>query len=294
VKEDRGGTERTYSEFHLENGKLKEQKKTEITGAEKSKLFPRDIGMVVNDFLKEHFTTIMDYNFTANVEKKFDEIASGKIEWREMLENFYKSFHPKVEDTLEHSERSKGERYLGDDPKTGKPVYVKIGRYGPVAQLGEANPEDENVEKPKFASLLKTQLIENITLEEALDLFKLPRNLGKFEDEDVIVSIGRFGPYVKHKSLFASLKKDVDDPYTVELDRAIELIKEKREKEKNRVIQTFENDKDLQILNGRWGPYISYKKKNYRIPKNTDPKKLSYDDCMEIIEKSSKNKKAKK
>lgn len=293
VKEDRSGNERNYNEFRLLANKVSHEKKTEITGTEKSKLFPRDIGMVVNDFLKDHFKTIMDYNFTAKVEKKFDDIAAGKIEWKKMLDDFYKTFHPKVEDTLKHSERSKGERYLGDDPESGKPVYVKIGRYGPVAQIGDANPEDENAEKPKFASLLKTQLIENITLEEALELFKLPRNVGKFEGEDVLVSIGRFGPYVKHKSLFASLKKGVDDPYTIELDRAIELIKEKREKEKNRILKTFDNDKDLQILNGRWGPYISHKKKNYRIPKNSDPKKFSYEDCMEIIEKSSKNKKSK-
>ncbi len=294
VKEDRQGKERQFNEFRLVNDNVNHETKTEITGTEKSKLFPRDIGMVVNDFLEDNFTTIMDYNFTANVEKKFDDIAAGKVEWRQMLDDFYKSFHPKVENTLQHSERSKGERYLGDDPASGKPVYVKIGRYGPVAQMGDANPENENAEKPKFASLQKTQLIENITLEEALELFKLPRNLGKYENEDVIVSIGRFGPYVKHRSLFASLKKGVDDPYTVELDRAIELIEEKKEKEKNRKIKTFDNDKDLQILNGRWGPYIAYKKKNYRIPKNTDPKQLTYDDCMEIIEKSAKTKKSKK
>lgn len=291
VKEDREGKERNYWELKIEKDKLTEHKKKEITGTEKSKLFPRDIGMVVNDFLLEHFTNILDYHFTARVEEKFDDIAAGNLEWRKMLDDFYKTFHPKVEHTLETSERSKGERYLGDDPNTGKPVYVKIGRYGPVAQLGDANPEDENTEKPRFARLLKNQLIENITLEETLELFKLPRNLGKYKNEDVIVSIGRFGPYVKHNSLFASLKKNIDDPYTIEIDRAIELIEEKREKERNRIIKTFDNDKELQILNGRWGPYISYKKKNYKIPKKIDPKELSYNDCMELIEKAGKKKK---
>jgi DNA topoisomerase-1 len=287
VKEDRPGEERELINVILGRDKIKETVKKEITGAEKAKLFPNDIGMVVNDFLTQHFEDIMSYNFTATVEGEFDNIAAGKGDWVEMLKSFYNSFHPKVEETLETSERKKGERYLGEDPKSGKPVLVRIGRYGPMAQIGES--EDE--EKPKFASLMKGQHLETITLEEALDLFRLPREVGTFEDEIVTANIGRYGPYVRHKNKFVSLKSG-DDPYTIEIDRAIELIKEKREAEKKKVIKVFEEE-GIRVLNGRYGPYITDGTKNYRIPKKKEAEKLSLEECREIME-ASKNKKSRK
>lgn len=292
VKEDRPGKEREYISYSLSNNQIKETKKKEITGAEKNKLFPNDIGMVVNDFLNEHFKEIVNYNFTASVEEEFDEIANGKLGWSKMIDKFYKPFHKTVETTLETSSRSVGERILGDDPKTGKPVTAKIGPYGPMVQIGSKDDED----KPRFASLQRGQLLETITLEEALELFKLPRDLGQYEDKKVVVSIGRFGPYVRHDSKFISLKKE-DNPYKIELDRAIELIEEKREKDRSRTIKIFDEDPELQILNGRWGPYISYKKKNYRIPKGTKAETLTLKQCLEIVKdggKSDKTKKAKK
>ncbi len=240
--------------------------------------------MVVNDFLTENFDEIMDYNFTANVEADFDDIADGKKVWHEMIAKFYEPFHKKVEDALEHSERMKGERILGTDPKTGKQVSVKIGRYGPLAQLGEASTE-EGIEKPTFSSLRSGQILETITLEEALDLFKLPRDLGEYENKKVTVAIGRFGPYARHDNKFVSLGKE-DDPYEVELDRAIELIEAKREKDKNAVISVFDEEPELRVLNGRWGPYISYKKKNYKIPKKVEATNLTLEDCMKIISES--------
>lgn len=280
VKEDRPGVEREYQVLELKGGKIKEQTKTEITGAEKSKLFPTDIGMVVTDFLVDNFSEIMDYNFTADVEKEFDDIADGKLVWNEMIDKFYKPFHEKVDDALENAERSKGERVLGVDPKTGKQVSVKIGRFGPLAQLGEAS--EEGGEKPQFSSLRSGQHIETITLEEALELFKLPRELGDFEGKKVSVAIGRFGPYVRHDNKFVSLGKE-DDPYSVGLERAVELIEIKREKDKNAVVKVFQEDADLQILNGRWGPYIKYKKKNFKIPKSAKAEELSFEDCMKIV-----------
>ncbi|RIJ48841.1 type I DNA topoisomerase [Maribellus luteus] len=280
VKEDRPGVEREYQVLELKGGKIKEQTKTEITGAEKSKLFPTDIGIVVTDFLVDNFSEIMDYNFTADVEKEFDDIADGKLVWNEMIDKFYKPFHEKVDDALENAERSKGERVLGVDPKTGKQVSVKIGRFGPLAQLGEAS--EEGGEKPQFSSLRSGQHIETITLEEALELFKLPRELGDFEGKKVSVSIGRFGPYVRHDNKFVSLGKE-DDPYSVGLERAVELIEIKREKDKNAVVKVFQEDAELQILNGRWGPYIKYKKKNFKIPKSTKAEELSFEDCMKIV-----------
>ena len=291
VKEERPGKERKYESILLKDGKVKTENKTEITGAEKNKLFPNDIGMVVNDFLAEYFHEIVNYNFTASVEEDFDEIANGKLEWSKMIDKFYKPFHKTVESTLEKSSRSVGERVLGDDPETGKPVTVKIGPYGPMAQIGLKDDED----KPKFASLQHGQHLETITLNEALELFKLPRDIGTYEDKKVVVSIGRFGPYVRHDSKFVSLKKE-DDPYKIELDRAIELIEEKREKDRNKYIKSFDEDADVQILNGRWGPYIAYKKKNYKIPKGKDAKELTYKECMEIIKegKSGQAKKTKK
>jgi len=291
VKEDRPGVERQFVHMSLVDNQLKEAVKTEITGAERSKLFPTDIGMVVNDFLIKYFDKIMDYRFTAKVEVEFDEVADGNRVWSEVIDEFYKPFHENVENALEVSERTNGERILGDDPKTGKPVSVKIGRYGPLAQLGETTEEGE---KPQFASLRSGQHLETITLEDALDLFKLPRDLGEYEDKKVSVAIGRFGPYVRHDNKFVSLEKNVDDPYTIELDRAIELIEAKREKDRKALIKTFDEEPELRILNGRWGPYISYKKKNYRIAKGTEAEKLSLEDCMKIIEAGPKPKQKKK
>ncbi|WP_167617292.1 type I DNA topoisomerase [Maribellus sediminis] len=282
VKEDRPGVERDYQVLELKKGEIKEEVKTEITGAEKNKLFPTDIGIVVNDFLIDNFEQIMDYNFTADVEKQFDQIADGKKVWNEVIDKFYQPFHKRVEDATQNAERSKGERILGVDPKTGKQVSVKIGRFGPLAQLGEASTE-EDAEKPTFSSLRSGQHLETITLEEALDLFKLPRELGEYESKKVTVAIGRFGPYVRHDNKFVSLGKE-DDPYSVELDRAIELIEAKREKDRNAVVKLFEEDAELQVLNGRWGPYIKYKKKNFKIPKSTKAEELSFEDCMKIVE----------
>ena len=291
VKEDRVGTEREFTEITLSGQKIAEKIKTENTGAEKSKLFPTDIGMVVNDFLIKYFDLIMDYNFTAEVEKEFDEIAEGELVWNDMIRGFYDPFHAKVENALNEAERTNGVRVLGIDPTSGKELSVKIGRFGPLAQLGEVT---EDGEKPQFASLRAGQHLETITIEEALELFKLPRNLGEFEGKSVTVSIGRFGPYVRHDSKFISLEKNVDDPYSVTLERAVELIEAKREKDLNAVIQIFNEDPDLKVLNGRWGPYISFKKHNYKIPKNKEASKLTFADCMALIEKQPVAKKTRK
>jgi DNA topoisomerase-1 len=290
IKEERTGKERRYNIISLEKGAVKESASIEITGAEKGKLFPDNIGMVVNDFLVEHFTEILDFNFTASVEKEFDEIADGKANWTDMIRRFYTPFHQKVEATLAHKEVVKPERLLGTDPITGKAIYTRMARFGAVAQIGETTGE----EKPRYAQLRKGQNIESLTLEEALDLFKLPRNLGLFEDKEITVSTGRFGPYVLHNSKFYSLLKGVDDPYTIELDRAIEIIYEKREKDKNKLITAFNEDKELLVLNGRWGPYISYKKENYKIPRGSDPKSLTHADCMKIVADTPVKKKKKK
>lgn len=291
IKESREGQKReittlTLSAEDLQNIAKKTQK--ENFGSEKAKLFPTDIGSIVNDFLEQHFINIMDYNFTANVEKEFDEIALGNTNWTEMISKFYGPFHQRVENTMETSERSKGEKLLGEDPATGKPISVKIGRFGPMVQLGSAEEE----EKPKFASLLKGQSIETITLEEAIDLFKLPRTLGLFEDSEVTVAIGKFGPYARHNNKFYSLQKE-DDPLTVTISSAIDLILAKREEEKNRIILEFSEEPDLQVLNGRYGPYIAYKKKNYKIPKSKTPAELTLEECMEII-KNAPDKPARK
>ncbi|MGE0088498.1 MAG: type I DNA topoisomerase [Bacteroidales bacterium] len=284
VKEDRPGVEQDYVIIGLQNNKITSEIKKETYGAEKSKLFPNDIGIVVNDFLINHFDEVVSYNFTASVEEEFDEIAKGKIAWAKMIDKFYKPFHKKVEKTLETSARTIGERVIGNDPETGKPVSVKLGPYGPMAQIGLK--EDE--EKPKFASLQRGQHIETITLQEALELFKLPRKIGFYEEKEMVVAIGRFGPYIRHNSMFYSLKKQ-DDPYTIEADRAIELIEEKRLKEKLRIIKVFTEEPELQVLNGRWGAYISYKNQNYKIPKENVAEKLTYADCKSIIEKSGKS-----
>jgi DNA topoisomerase-1 len=291
VKEDRTGTERAYTELILSGQKISEKNKTEQTGAEKSKLFPTDIGMVVTDFLIKYFDLIMDYNFTAKVEKEFDEIAEGAIVWNDMIRSFYDPFHSKVEGALHEAERTNGVRILGIDPASGKELSVKIGRFGPVAQLGEVV---EGGEKPQFASLRAGQHLETITVEDALELFKLPRTIGDYEGKSVTVAIGRFGPYVRHNSIFVSLEKNVDDPYTIDLDRAIELIESKREKDKNAVIKIFEENQEVKLLNGRWGPYISFKKNNYKIPKGTDAANMTFDDCMKLIDNGPTVKKGRK
>lgn len=291
VKEDRAGVSRDYTVITLVGSAIKEKILTEITGAEKAKMFPTDIGMVVNDFLMKNFDLIMDYNFTAKVEAEFDEIAIGKLKWDSMIGQFYQPFHKIIESTLENSERSKGERILGTDPESGNQVSVKIGRFGPIAQIGEATPEGE--EKPRFASLRPGQRLETITLEEALELFRLPRELGMYENKKVVVGTGRFGPYLRHDNKFVSLPK-TDDPYSVTLERSIELILAKRDKEEKSVIKVFEHDSDLKILNGRWGPYIYYKKANYKIPKGKVAEELTYDDCQQIIKQTPLIKKAKK
>ncbi|MFC0875037.1 type I DNA topoisomerase [Saccharicrinis sp. FJH2] len=287
VKESREGDTREYAELVLKNGAVKETTKKENYGYEKSKLFPTDIGMVVNDFLDENFTDIMNYNFTAEVEKEFDVIAEGKLDWTKAIDEFYKDFHPTVEKSKERSETKVGERILGTDPKTGRQVSVKIGRFGPMVQVGTAEEE----EKPQFASLLKGQSINSISLEEALELFKLPREVGEFEGGKVVIGVGRFGPYVRHASKFVSLGKE-DDPLSITLERSIELIEAKREQEKNSLIKTFDEEPDLQILKGRFGPYIKYKKKNFKIPRGTDPEALTLEKCMELTKDSgSKGKK---
>ena len=287
VKEDRKGTEREMTQLVLKDDTLTQQSIREKVGYEKGKLFPTDIGMIVNDFLEQNFQNIMNFNFTASVEEEFDEIAEGNKDWPSMIERFYTPFHNKVDTATQTSERSKGEKSLGEDPQSGKPVSVKIGRFGPIAQIGDANDE----EKPRFASLLKGQSLETITLEEALELFRLPRTLGQFEDEELVIGVGKYGPYVRHKSKFFSLAKS-DNPLTIEPERAIEIIIEKRAQDVNKNIKQFEEEPDLLILNGRYGPYISFKKKNYRIPKSRKPEELSLEDCREIIEKAgSRNKK---
>jgi DNA topoisomerase I len=289
-KEDRPGTPREYKVIVLDsNERINEMKLTETAGAEKAKLFPNDIGMVVNDFLLEHFDDILDYNFTASVEKEFDDIAAGKLSWSDMIDKFYNPFHRKVEVTLESSERNKGERLLGTDPQTQKNVFVKIGRFGPMAQIGDSDAE----EKPKFAALRKEQRLETISLEEALELFILPRTLGEYEDKVVVAGIGRFGPYLRHDGKFVSLKDDTDNPYTIELDRAVDLIENKRKTEREKIIRVFEDPEGLSILNGRWGPYISFNNQNYKIPRNVDPATLQKEDCLEII-KSQKEKPGKR
>lgn len=283
------GTERKYNILTLKKGKIEDKEKKEITGADKNKLIPTDIGVVVNDFLTEFFPHIMDYNFTAEVEKEFDSVADGQEDWTKMMGSFYGVFHPTVEAAANvQTEHKIGERMLGNDPKTGRQVSVKIGRFGPMVQIGTQDEE----EKPQFAGLQKNQSISTITLDEALKLFELPRTLGEYEGKDIVVSTGRFGPYIKHDGQFVSLPKGAD-PFSIENDDAIALIEEKRKKDKEKVIKTFSNDADLQLLNGRYGPYIAYRGINYRIPKKTDAASMTYDDCMKIID-STETKPAKK
>jgi DNA topoisomerase-1 len=286
VKEDRPGKERDILILSLESGQIKEMTKTEIYGAEKAKLFPADIGILVNDFLVDNFNNILDFNFTASVEKEFDKIAEGKLEWTGMIDRFYPGFHNQVVETTISRPKPTGIRNLGVEPETGKNVYVKMGPFGPMVQIGEASDQD----KPRFASLLKHQSMETITLNEALSLFTLPRSLGQYEEHEIITGIGKYGPYIRHNDKFYSLKKGNDNPLTIELEDAITLIREKREQEKKRIIKTFSEDPELQILNGRWGPYISYRKDNYRIPKKDNPEALTREQCMEIIRNSIEKK----
>ena len=281
-KGDRPGEERSFNLLTLKSEKITDVTKKETFGTEKAKLFPTNIGMVVNDFLMEHFPNILDFNFTANVEKEFDTIAEGKLQWTKAIDKFYKVFHPIVEQTLSiKTETRVGERILGTDPKTGRQVSVRIGRFGPVVQIGTAEEE----EKPTFASLRKDQLMETITLEDAFELFKLPRTIGDFENKTVVAAVGRFGPYIRHDSKFVSIPKD-KDPLDITLDEAIELIEKKREQDRNKYIKTFEQDAEVQILNGRYGPYIAYKKKNYKIPKTQKPEELTFEATMEIIKET--------
>ena len=283
-KGDRKGTERKYRMLTLHDGKIESGEKTELTGADKCKLLPTDIGVVVNDFLTEYFPDILNYNFTANVEQQFDDIAEGKTVWNDEIDHFYKLFHPVVESALAlRLEHKVGERVLGTDPKSGRPVSVKIGRFGPLVQIG--TPED--TEKPLFASLLKGQSMSTITLEEALKLFDLPRTLGDFEGKTVVVGIGRFGPYIRHDGKYVSLPKEFT-PQGVSLEDAIMLIQQKREQESQRLIKKFDEDDELELLNGRFGPYIAYKKKNYKLPKGSEPASLTFADCMKIVEDADK------
>lgn len=286
VKESREGEKRSYDYLLLKNDKVEESRKTEITGAEKNKMFPTDIGVVVNSFLMEYFRDIMDYNFTADVEKEFDEIAQGLKEWTKVIKEFYSPFHNKIEDTLQHAEKFSGERILGKDPKTGKDVIARIGRFGPMVQIGQADEE----EKPQFAGLRKDQSLETITLEEALDLFKLPRTIGQYEGKDMVAAVGRFGPYIRHDGKFYSLPK-TDDPLTVEADRAKEVIEEKRESDRQKIIREFSENDDIKILKGRWGAYLAAGGKNYRLPKGKDPQDFTLEDCLNIIKEGTSTKK---
>ncbi len=280
LKEDRDGVQRSYKQHTLVNGKITEKTLTETTGAEKAKLFPSDVGMVVTDYLLEYFPKVMDYSFTAKVEEEFDEVAEGAVKWNKMIDEFYKPFHKTVENALENSERATAERELGVDPKSGKRLIVRIGRFGPIAQIGDTDGD----EKPQYANLQKGQLIETITFEEALKLFDLPRTLGDYEGKTVVIGVGRFGPYVRHDGKFTSLKRGVDEPMTITLERAIELIEEKRKQEREKIIKVFPQNPDLQVLNGRYGPYFACGGINYKIPKATDPALLSYEDCVELME----------
>ncbi|MBS7342952.1 MAG: type I DNA topoisomerase [Parabacteroides sp.] len=294
IKGDKEGTERAYSILTLNKKGIQESTKTEMVGADRNKLMPTDIGIVVNDFLMEYFQLVMDYNFTAKVEKEFDAIAEGEENWTKVIDNFYQVFHPVVEQTAAiRTEHKVGERQLGIDPKSGKPVFVKIGRFGPVAQIGESNAEKDN-EKPQFATLLKGQSIETITLEEALKLFELPRTVGEYEGKVVVAAIGRFGPFIRHDGKFVSIPKD-KNPISITLEEAIELIQQKREKDENRFIKKFEEDPELEILNGRYGPYIAYKGKNYRIPKTGyTPAEMTLADCMKLVSEADQKPATKK
>lgn len=284
-KREKEGVKRDFEILTLKNNEVTERKESENTGAERNKLFPTDLGMVVTDFLSEHFDRIMDYSFTAKIEQEFDEIAQGREKWNKMIETFYQPFHHSVEHTMEHAGRAKGERELGPDPATGKPVFARLGRFGPMVQIGTT--EDE--EKPRFAKLRTNQSIETITLDEAMELFKLPRTLGLFEGVDVVVNIGRFGPYAQHDGKFYSLKKEMD-PYTVELEEVAPLIEEKRKAAAESTIKIFEKEK-IKILKGPYGPYIKQGLRNYKIPKDKleTAANLTIEEVKAIIEELKAN-----
>ena len=279
TKGDIKGTPQEFQIITLKNDKITEKKGKETYGAEKGKLIPTDVGVLVNKFLLQYFEDIIDYNFTANVEKEFDEIEEGQREWNAMIRDFYKGFHNQIVSTTENSGKFSGEKLLGTDPATGKKVYVKVGRFGPVAQIGETDSD----EKPRFAGLKKDMSIESVTLDEVLKLFEFPRSLGEYEGKEMTVAVGRFGPYVKHDGKFYSLAK-TDNPALIEYDRAVAIINEKREKDLNNILRAFDEDPDLRVLDGRFGPYISYKKSNYKLPKGTDLTALTYEECMAIVE----------
>ena len=282
VKEDREGTPRNYRILTLTGPNVSAETATENAGQERGKLFPTDIGLVVNDFLLEHFENILDYNFTADVEGEFDVIARGQLDWRAMLKRFYAPFKETVDTTMEHAERASGERILGVHPESGAQILCRIGRYGPMAQIG--GPDDE---EKQYASLLPGQSIETLTLDEALDLFKLPRTLGEHEGKKVTAAIGRFGPYVRFDGKFVSLKADDgDDPYTVTLERALELIKAKLEADAKALIKVFEEDDSVRVLNGRYGPYIKAGRTNAKIPKDEKPEDLTWARVQELIEEA--------
>ena len=285
VKGDKEGKERTYAIISLSGDTIQESSKTEIIGADRNKLMPTDIGIVVNDFLMEYFQLVMDYNFTANVEKELDAIAEGEEDWTKVIDGFYKIFHPTVEEAIAiHKDHRIGERMLGNDPKSGKPVFVKIGRFGPMAQIGDSKTDKE--EKPQFATLMKGQSIETITLDEALKLFELPRTLGEFEGKTVVVGVGRFGPFIRHDGKFVSIPKTLN-PLSISLDEAVTLIQEKRTQEEQRHIKTFEEEPELEILNGRFGPYIAYKGKNYKIPKSGyTPTEMTLEECLALVKEA--------
>lgn len=295
VKGDKEGVERAYTVVSLSKGKIKETEKTETVGADRNKLMPTDIGTVVNDFLMEYFPDVLDYNFTASVEKEFDSVAEGELVWTKAIDKFYKNFHPIVEATAAvKTEHKVGERELGIDPKSGNPVFVKIGRYGPVVQIGAAHADDKEAPKPQFASLMKGQSIDTITLEEALKLFDLPRTVGEYEGKVMVAAVGRFGPFIRHDGKFVSIPKDLN-PLTITAEEAIALIEGKRVKDEQRFIKKFEEDPEMEILKGRFGPYISYQKANYRIPKTvTDPTVLTLEDCKKIIAEAGEKPAAKK
>ena len=284
MKGDKKGEERFYSIYQLKGKQVTQKTRKEMVGSDKGKLIPTDIGTVVNDFLMENFSDIMDYNFTAKVEQDFDKIAEGNEQWTDMMKQFYKDFEPTVEETMNSRQKYKaGERLLGTDPKSGRPMYVKIGRFGPVVQIGSS----EDKEKPLFAQLPKELSMETITLEEALELFKLPRDLGEFEGSTVTIGAGRFGPYVKHENMFTSLPKGTD-PMAITLDEAIALIQEKRKAEAEKHLKFFLEDPKLEVMNGLYGPYLTYDGKNYRLPKalHEKAKELTYDECLKIIEEA--------
>ena len=293
-KENREGIERVTKIINLEDNKIVESDKKSMFGAENKKLFPTDIGIIVTNFLIENFTNIMEYSFTASVENEFDEIAEGKKVWNDMIESFYKKFHSKVVSVVDTAEKASGQRQLGIDPDSGLNVYARIGPFGPMIQIGE-KVEGDNLPKPKFASLIKGQTIQSITLEQALDLFKLPRKIGIWNDKEVIASVGRFGPYLRYDGKFTSIKKtDNEDPLSISLDRAVELIKIKQQADKDRVINEFEGEPKIQVLNGRYGPFVQVvddkKRINLKIPKDMIAKDLTRENCLDLLRNNKKSK----